>query len=261
MDLRLRGVGGQALSFIRATWCTSGNVGDRLAPWLLEKLTGQQALYVDQRDPIPKILGCGSILAWSSATTIVWGSGLLTRDDPVHPLAEIRAVRGPLSRERALACGCECPEVYGDPGLLAPRAFPLEREPTYLVGVVPHYVDQYLLDFWHLPDGWRFISVFAGVEEFIRQLCSCRVVLSSALHGLVLADAYGIPNARLVMGDRIGGDGTKFLDYFASVKRDAGLAIPWRHIERGMQAADIEARCQVGELDVAPLLAALRGSL
>jgi pyruvyltransferase len=253
VDLRLRGLGGQALSFIRATWCTSGNVGDRITPWLVRKMTGQPAVYVDHRDPIPKVLGCGSILAWSSPTTTVWGAGILSADDQVHPLADIRAVRGPLSRARALACGAECPEVYGDPGWLVPRYLPHARGSRYHVGLVPHYVDQFLVD---LPKGWRYLSVFDSFEDFVADLCECEVIVSSALHGIVLADAYGIPSLRMVMGDRIGGDGTKFIDYEQATHRASDRTVPWRHIQRGMPIDVIQRLAEVGQVDVEPLLAA-----
>jgi hypothetical protein len=42
--------------------------------------------------------------------------------------------------------------------------------------------------------------------------------MSSSLHGLVLANAYGIGAVWLKCYDTLGGDDTKFLDYFASVK-------------------------------------------
>jgi pyruvyltransferase len=53
---------------------------------------------------------------------------------------------------------------------------------------------------------------------------SCERIVSSSLHGLVIADAYGIPNAWLnsdggAGGSRPGGGEFKFYDYFASVNK------------------------------------------
>ncbi len=159
---------------IRATWCNSGNVGDRLTPWLIKRMTGQQPVYIDHRDPFLKYLACGSVLEWADENAIVWGSGILSTEAPVNPLADIRAVRGPRSRERAMECGAPCPEVFGDPGLLCPRFFPSEHEPKYAVGVIAHYTDQYL----HIPrDGWQYISVFDDVETFIDRITQCEVIL------------------------------------------------------------------------------------
>ena len=40
--------------------------------------------------------------------------------------------------------------------------------------------------------------------------------MSSAMHGLIAADAMGIPNVRLVLSDRILGGDYKFTDYYSA---------------------------------------------
>jgi hypothetical protein len=53
----------------------------------------------------------------------------------------------------------------------------------------------------------------------VRTIASCDFVVSSSLHGLIAADAFGIPNVWVRWSDRVAGGSWKFLDYFRSVGR------------------------------------------
>ena len=44
-------------------------------------------------------------------------------------------------------------------------------------------------------------------------------IVSSSLHGLIVSDAYKIPNVWIQFYNNIRGDNTKFYDYFKSVNR------------------------------------------
>jgi pyruvyltransferase len=55
----------------------------------------------------------------------------------------------------------------------------------------------------------------------IDDIASCDAIASSSLHGVITANAYGIPAAWLEFSSKIGGDGMKYIDYFQSV--DCGI--------------------------------------
>jgi pyruvyltransferase len=79
--------------------------------------------------------------------------------------------------------------------------------------LVPHYTDLGGESDYHI------ISPRLCVEEFINDICRCEKIYSSSLHGIVCANAYGIPVERIKLGNKtIGGD-FKFNDY-QSVKPD-----------------------------------------
>ncbi|MDQ1740390.1 MAG: pyruvyl transferase, partial [Pseudonocardiales bacterium] len=199
-----------------AFWCrapSTGNVGDRLTPWLIHRLTGHWPRFARPGSPVRKFLVAGSILEYTDVDCTVWGAGIMRRDDPINPGAQLLAVRGPLSRRRALQCGAECPEVYGDPAMLLPDLLPARPTRPHGIGIVPHLADRSRLR-GYLPGGSRLIDVRSDVETFVREVVECELVCSSSLHGLIIAQAYGIPVVWLRFCPLPSGDGVKFTDYF-----------------------------------------------
>ena len=64
--------------------------------------------------------------------------------------------------------------------------------------------------------GSKFINVKDDPLQVVKEIAKCRYVLSSSLHGLIVADSFHIPNMYLVFGDRLLGDGYKFDDYYSA---------------------------------------------
>lgn len=183
------------------------NFGDELGPLILSKLG-----YDVQRVSLGRadIIACGTILDQAAekakAGLIVWGAGAAW-DRPRLGRVEVIAVRGQLT---ARTLGVDVP--LGDPGILVSRLWP-KPSTRYKVGVVPHYVDK--RDY-----SWAdiVIDVKGDPEEVIRQIGSCEVIASSSLHGLIVAQSYGIPAMRITHNDVISGD-YKWLDYATSLDR------------------------------------------
>ena len=139
-------------------------------------------------------------------------------------------MRGRLTRDRLVAQGIDCPEVYGDPALLLPLIYdkPVERHHT--IGIVAHYMDEYdekiktfLAD---NPDATLIsLTRYGHWRGVVDQIRSCEVVVSSSLHGLIIADAYGVRNAWMELSDKVEDRGFKFRDYFSSVGRDTSAPV------------------------------------
>jgi hypothetical protein len=222
---------------MKMTWCISNNVGDALNVYLAKKITGETPVFVQtSHDTHRKFMACGSILNHADKDTVVWGAGIANADDVIDPRCDIRAVRGPLTADRCkLQAGIDC-KVYGDPALLMPMFYNPERMEHHKVGVIPHYINQSEV-FDTLPDGWKFINVFDDIETIVRQIKGCKKILSSSLHGLILAHAYGVPALWFEGMYPLGGDGTKFYDYFASVTSEGydplGWPLKWHDIVAG----------------------------
>lgn len=202
------------------------NWGDVLNPVLFEYISGEKAIFmgIGNSSNIHRYLCIGSILPSYSTNAEIWGSGFMDRPWPDSQLVapkKIHAVRGPQTREVFLDRGIECPEVYGDPALLLPRYYFPKIEKKYKLGIIPHYVDQD--NEWiewkkNLPYV-KIIDILSGVHSVVDEILSCEMIISSSLHGIIAADAYGVPNKWVEFSDKVGGGGFKFRDYFKSVGR------------------------------------------
>ena len=212
---------------------TENNWGDAINSVLIEKISGKKIFnYADliYTGNIPIYSVIGSVLDESRVRNLeVWGSGFKTNRSPMHVLpTKVHAVRGPLTRQKLLNLGVDCPEVYGDPALLFPEYFPIEDQLVeYELGIIPHYVDKNSDFLKALAQDSRalIIDIEAGIMEFPTLMKKCANVVSSSLHGLILADAYGIPNAQIRLSNRIKGGNFKFNDYRLSVGRPEAEAI------------------------------------
>lgn len=196
------------------------NFGELIGPFLYEKLTGVEPWHrsPDDFSRSSVYMSVGSILSMCAANAIVWGSGILSRDAKFTRPWRVSAVRGPLSYEAFRRQGYDCPQVFGDPAILLPLVLPRTGgAPTYDVGVIPHFFDHAVVSAQTVAaPGTLFIDVRYPIEQVVEQICSCRQIVSSSLHGIIVAHAYGVP-ARWVRWAHDSGDGVKYLDYFESV--------------------------------------------
>lgn len=65
---------------------------------------------------------------------------------------------------------------------------------------------------------WIDPRIYKDWHDFIDQICSCEIILSSSLHGIIIADAYQIPNIWITLTHQEHPDDNfKFKDYFLSV--------------------------------------------
>lgn len=199
------------------------NFGDVINYFIVEKLTGLKVINVHLWYKKSKhIMAIGSILQCANKHSLVWGSGFISSDASFEVAPKkIFAVRGPLTRELLMKNNIECPEVYGDPGLLLPKIYKPKIEKKYKLGIVPHYIDKSSdwINFIDDKDVLIIDPVCNNPMDFIDNALSCDKIVSSSLHGLITADAYQIPSLWVKFSDNVVGGDFKFLDYFKSVKR------------------------------------------
>lgn len=224
------------------------NFGDIVTPYLIEKITGKKAVLCSPNCLRDFYLMTGSIIRRAGRHSIVWGTGMMFRQQMIKRPKEVHAVRGPLTRARLLELGYECPEVYGDPALLLPRFYSPARKKKYKLGIIPHFIDYKNVTERVADADIHVINLLAPVEEVVNEILQCEWTISSSLHGVIVSQTYGIPSHWVKFSTNIAGDDTKYKDYFLSVGIEPyapGLLssgpIGWREVKQfeGMAESSI----------------------
>jgi len=198
------------------------NFGDALSQILVERMLGKPIRIASQ--PITernKLLGMGSILHYAQDHDVIWGTGVNGKSPEKayqFTTLDVRAVRGPLTRDFLLKRGIPCPEIYGDPTLLIPMYFPEFQKPInpeheYII--IPHFSDEHL--FTGSP---HLVSAKEPWNIVIEKILNSKFVISSALSGIIVAEAFGIP-ARLLQIENKSNteDLFKYKDYYYGTNR------------------------------------------
>ena len=209
----------------------NANFGDDLNLHIIKKLSNNKYIIPYSYSVLSRFFkktkySCiGSVINYADKKTIVWGSGAIddALDSKFDP-KEILAVRGPMTRELLIRNGFSCPKIYGDPALLTPLYYKPIHPIRYKLGIIPHYIDKNspLLDTYKDNLDVLIIDVqeYGKWTDFIDKVISCGMILSSSLHGLIIADAYDVPNIWCKFSENIRGNDFKFHDYFLSTGRN-----------------------------------------
>lgn len=219
---------------IKLHWASSKpNFGDWLSPKIVEVVSGRPVQFttIDKCD----LVALGSLLQrvkyrfWARRLHI-WGAGFIETGKQVHCRHHVHAVRGPLSQARLGLY--EDSVALGDPGLLAGLLLDgLTIGKRHRLAIIAHYKDKESATFKALcqanPDA-KVLDVFSDPLSLLKDIAASHYVLSSAMHGLIAADALGVPNARVVLGDQVRGGDFKFNDYYKalSVSEDRFMVQP-----------------------------------
>jgi len=200
------------------------NFGDVLSLKIVERIVGGPVIAYKRKptNNIPKLMALGSILHIAADNDVIWGTGVngkdLARKNYIFQTLDVRAVRGPLTCSFLVReFGINCPKVFGDPALLVPYLFPefkKKANPRNAFLIVPHYSDAHLYpkeDFPNVAYPWE------PWDEIIERILDSEFVVASSLHGVIVAEAFGIP-ARLL---RISESEPlfKFTDYYLGTNR------------------------------------------
>lgn len=241
--------------YIIGAWFPVNNWGDALNPYLMHWISGKKVVhftdvYRVERKPVYSVIG--SVVGnYALPNLTIWGSGFIRPNGTLkaRPRA-VTAVRGPLTRNRLMELGVDCPAVYGDPALLLPRFVrPRSERGIYKLGIIPHFVERRspALEVLKARDDVLIIDICGEIEKVVDDVWSCRMIASSSLHGIICADAYGVPNAWIKLSGRVIGEGFKFRDYDLSVGRPVRKPLV---VTAGTTMQAIESACEAPRMEI-----------
>lgn len=198
---------------------TCENIGDYLSSVVVDYMKDYYKVDDNITTETKHLYAIGSILQAGRQNATVWGSGFL--DPLTHRTAplmkylrklDIRAVRGPNTRNHLIDLGYKCPESYGDPAVLMPLIYPgkpSQKSKNYIL--INHFSDDTSCE--------NSLNVLTNdYKNFIDTILKSKLVVSSSLHGIILSEAYGVP-AILYLPKGLNNSLFKYEDYYYSTER------------------------------------------
>ena len=202
----------------------------------------------------------GSILSFYNLDNkIIYGSGVIDPQMEIFGIPDkVISVRGPKTRDILLSKGICCPPKYGDPALLLPVFYKGNRVESEKIGFIinmgtnkPDTIIHELSEKYELT----IISMtdYDVWTDVIDQIIDCKFILSESLHGLIIAETYGIPNVWIECQDHPLYWNFKFEDYYSSIEKEESImklqhGIPFDRIDK-------KVRCwEKGKIDYNELL-------
>lgn len=200
------------------------NFGDALSPLIVAHMAGREVVHAGAVNC--DMLGIGSLLQVmrrkyrapraDGVRPWIWGAGLMHAvPHDFLDNVQLALLRGPVT---AAILGITT-NRFGDPGLLVPAILGDMPERRDRIGLVVHHkqLDRpELAALLAREPALELIDVRDDALGVCRRIAACVHVVSSSLHGLIVADACGVASTWLDPGSQ---SRLKYLDYAASVGR------------------------------------------
>lgn len=224
----ISGPGSSDPGVILEWWHKRENIGDALSPliveWIKKRLKLGEPAHPKKRI---HLMAVGSLIGMQDFDSVIWGSGIHCLDTVSKLNAhasyvryDIRAVRGPVTAFLLRSAGYSCPGIFGDPAVLMPLIYESPvKEKKYPVSLIRH-LDSTGED---PRAGIHEINVSSGdIRTFIDEIAASDKVISSSLHGIILAESYGVPAVYLAEGTE--NQRMKYYDWYFSTGRYSVVA-------------------------------------
>ncbi|WP_170463630.1 polysaccharide pyruvyl transferase family protein [Ruegeria arenilitoris] len=208
-------------------WNKRPNFGDDLSHGVVAHVSGRPVVWAK---PVrADLFAIGSIMSFVSRGALgrgspvkpfVWGSGCLEplAPDFVGSVQTPKTVRGPIT-----AALLNLRDVnFGDPGILASRVYPRTEAQDDVIGIVPHHSeveDPNIVALVVSDPRFRLIDTRRPADVVCAEIAGCARIFSSSLHGLIVADSYGVANHWFTLNEIHRKPGLKFYDYATGIER------------------------------------------
>lgn len=170
-------------------WRQRPNFGDRLTSIFCRHFLHSHPHWSEPADADLVMIGSQIDVLPAHWSGIIAGTGKLHQRSLVPPGATILGLRGGLT-----AAGVPGTYCLGDPGLLVDELVDVGLTKQYDLTVVPHWTDTGRVlahQFAYLDP--HVIDPAGDPLTIIREIGQSKKIVSSSLHGIIAADAFGIP--------------------------------------------------------------------
>lgn len=204
-------------------WKSKVNVGDMLAPVIYDYMLKKNGL--SKNAIVPKrvhLMTVGSLIGLMPFDAVIWGTGIhrvnITKN-LIHNRKkinyDIRAVRGPVTKFIMDILGYQCPETFGDPAILMKLIYqPKDIKKEYDISVIYHLFHKNL----NKQENLHYIDTqTSDYKFFINEIMKSKLIISSSLHGIILAETYGIP--AIFLSEGMEEEIIKYFDWYYSTDR------------------------------------------
>jgi hypothetical protein len=201
------------------------NFGDALSAHVVAHVSGRDVVLVAPRQA--ELFALGSLMHviskfWTDRRRpknppILWGTGVLNpfwRRDFLDNV-QVALMRGPISA----ALMKVKMKVFGDPGFLAADVFGPVAQQHDRIAVIPHHSqaeDPQIAAMVARDPALHLIDPRLDAATVCAEIAGSAHVVSASLHGLIVADSYGIPSTWMDPGVQ---GYLKYHDYAASIGR------------------------------------------
>lgn len=230
---------------VKVCYTVKDNIGDSINPLIIEKIMGVKIEWADPYHCQTSGIGSGlpryfmdtkkkyirpSGIKKSLKGLVyrdplqIWSAGFIRhnnqKESAIRKNTYVASVRGELSKKRLEnALGIKLDITTGDGGLLAELLIKEKYHKKYHLGIIPHIREIGEKKYDEMVDTHPnsvIIDVRDEPMEFLKIISQCECVISSSLHGLIIADSFYIPNQQATLTNKLSGDGFKFEDYYSS---------------------------------------------
>ena len=199
-------------------WIGRKNFGDLITEEMATKFNFTPVhCYPEKAD----FIGAGSLLQMlpTNFSGSILSTGIIEPRNIELPNAKFLSVRGELTKE---VLGLDKELATGDLGLISNLLIQDNIfEKKYELGLIPHYVDKSApwLNLVKEIYGKKclIIDVEQTAKKVTEQIAKCNFVISSSLHGIIVADSLQVPCSWIGLSDSVVGNGFKFHDYASSI--------------------------------------------
>lgn len=242
-------------NIIKTYYCDILNAGDQLNKLIIKELWGKDIVHSDYL--YCDLVGIGSILddicimfpenrkdeiranvkknLASDDPCYIWSSGFMCREKELtekfyhnnffkefyRKNIVFSAVRGKLSKEiiEKIYDTTLSGVLLADGGLLSSSILK-KFEKSYPISIIPHWTEMENINIIKLLNSYKnanLIDIRKDPIEVIKEIASSEVILSSSLHGLIIADSFNIPNQHIIASSEIQiSQSFKYEDYYSS---------------------------------------------